>query len=108
MRKQGGGTIVNVSSKVTLMHLQGISAYAASKSALNMLTLTARKELEPEGITVCLVYPGLTATDFRKNALRANDYVRPPTGDGMQGDSAEKVAGKILEAVVTGAAEVIL
>jgi short-subunit dehydrogenase len=108
MRKQGGGMIINVSSKVTLMHLPGISAYAASKAALNMLTLTARKELEPEGITVCLVYPGLTATEFRKNALRSKSDFPPLATHSMQADSAEKVAEKILEAVATGAAEVIL
>jgi short-subunit dehydrogenase len=103
MRKQGGGMIINVSSKVTLTHLPGISAYAATKAALNMLTLTARKELEPEGITVCLVYPGLTATDFRKNALRSKSDFPPLATHTMQADSE-----KILEAVATGAAEVIL
>jgi NAD(P)-dependent dehydrogenase (short-subunit alcohol dehydrogenase family) len=108
MRKQGGGTIVNVSSKVTLTHIPNLSAYAATKAALNMLTLTARKELEPEGITVCLVYPGLTATDFRKNALRAEGMPMPMPAHNTQGDTAEKVAEKILEAVVTGAAEIIL
>jgi short-subunit dehydrogenase len=108
MRKQGGGMIINVSSKVTLTHIPNLAAYAATKAALNMLTLTARKELEPEGITVCLVYPGLTATDFRKNALRAEGLPLPVPSHNMQADSAEKVAEKILEAVATGAAEVIL
>jgi NAD(P)-dependent dehydrogenase (short-subunit alcohol dehydrogenase family) len=45
MRKQGGGTIVNISSEVARGTYPGLSAYSATKSALTMISLTARKEL---------------------------------------------------------------
>ena len=50
MRAQGGGLVINVSSMVSKMHIPGLSAYAATKVALNMLTDTARGELAEEGI----------------------------------------------------------
>ncbi len=68
MRHGGGGLILNISSTVTKMAIPGIGTYASTKSALNMLSATARGELAPENIRVITVYPGQTATDFGKNA----------------------------------------
>ena len=45
MRRQGGGTIVNISSGTTFMYAPGLSGYSATKRALNGLSLTARGEL---------------------------------------------------------------
>lgn len=58
MRKQGGGSIVNVSSNVSKMAISTIGAYAATKYALNGLTLTARGELADDGIIVTVMHPG--------------------------------------------------
>ena len=109
MRKQGAGTIVNISSYAARSVSPGSSAYAATKSALATISLTARKELEDHGITVSVVYPRWTATDFRKHVLQSKVSVTVPYPaiTGMP-DSPEKVASKILEIVETGAAEVAL
>src|SRR5919205_2013604 len=56
MRARGGGAIVNVSSGSSRMVLPGVGAYAATKAALNMLSLVAREELKPDGIIVSVVY----------------------------------------------------
>lgn len=98
MKRQGGGTIINVSSNVSKMSIPGIGAYAATKYALNGLMLTARNELASENIVVTLMHPGLTATNFGKHAMHSSDvtFNRPA---GMQGDTPQMVAEKILEAI---------
>ena len=105
MRRQGGGVIVNISSQLSRLHVPGLSAYAATKYMLNALTLTARDELAADNIRVCLVLPARTATRFQFNSLH-----RP--GDPRQvqpsGDPAELVAQRILEAIESEAAEVLV
>jgi short-subunit dehydrogenase len=101
MRQTGGGLIINVSSNVTKMHLPAISAYAATKAALNMISDTAREELASENIRITTMFPGRTATNFGKNSLATpntnHQGPRSPQG-GPEPDSAEAVAQKILEA----------
>jgi short-subunit dehydrogenase len=110
MRKQGGGAIVNISSGTTRAAFPNIAPYAATKMALNMITLVARKELAEDGIVVSLVYPGLTATDFRKNAAPVKVSPKQFTSSGQmpKADPPEKVALAILGIVQSGAAEVVL
>ena len=108
MQAQGGGVIINISSNVSKMAIPGIGAYASTKYALNGLSLTARNELAADNIRVVLFLPGMTATDFGKNALSENpgDGPRPTSDQSMpQPDSAEAVAQKILEAAITEPAE---
>ena len=108
MRTQGGGVIINVSSSVSKMAIPGIGAYASTKYALNGLSLTARNELATDNIRVVLFHPGQTATDFGKNALRAENLGnwRPGGNQPMpEPDSAEAVARTILEAALTEPAE---
>jgi NAD(P)-dependent dehydrogenase (short-subunit alcohol dehydrogenase family) len=52
MREQNYGRIINFSSVVTLLPTPGISAYAASKSALIGLTKSLAVENGAKGITV--------------------------------------------------------
>ena len=98
MKAQGGGMIINISSNVSKMAIPMLGAYAATKYALNGLTLTARNELAPDGIVVSLVHPGATATAFGQNAIRSSKAVfnRPA---GMEADPPEAVAEKIVEAI---------
>jgi len=104
MRKQGGGTIINISSNVSKNFFPGLAAYASTKYTLNCLTLTARTELEKDNIIVGVMHPGLTATNFGANGLRNENAPRFDTS-GMKADSPEEVAKKIVEALETGAAE---
>ena len=101
MRQNGGGLIINVSSSVTKMHLPTISAYAATKAALNMISDTAREELASENIRITTMFPSQTATNFGKNSLatsNTNHQGPRPSQGGQEPDSAESVAQKILEA----------
>jgi short-subunit dehydrogenase len=111
MRREGGGSIVNVSSGTTLFTPSGTGGYAATKAALNMLSAVARAELAVDGIVVSTVYPFITATDFHDN-LRAGRFADRPAGGtrrpGMEPQSAEYVAEKILELVESGDEEMVL
>jgi short-subunit dehydrogenase len=64
------GTIVNVSSSVTLMPLPLLAIYTASKAALNAFTECLALELASVGVTVKLVLPGRSPeTSFSRNAM---------------------------------------
>ncbi|MEV0718972.1 SDR family oxidoreductase [Asanoa sp. NPDC050611] len=64
-RMTDGGAIVNVSSAAaTLGSPHEYPHYAASKAALDALTLGLSKELGPEKIRVNTVQPGVIYTDF--------------------------------------------
>jgi NAD(P)-dependent dehydrogenase (short-subunit alcohol dehydrogenase family) len=101
MRQRGGGLIVNVSSGVSRLPqpIPGYGGYAASKYAMNALSEYARVELAPENIRVMTVYPGITATDFRKNALVSNEKWRLPVPAGITPSSPEYVAQRVLRAM---------
>jgi short-subunit dehydrogenase len=108
MRQGGGGLILNISSMVSKMHIPGLAAYAATKTALNMLSETARVELAAENIRVITVYPRLTATDFGKNSLgnrQVRQRQRAQTSGGQVPDSPELVAERILQAAQNEPAE---
>jgi len=69
MRERGAGTIVNVTSSVTLAPLPLLAIYTASKAAVNALGDSMAIELEPFGIRVRTVLPGRAPdTSFSTNA----------------------------------------
>lgn len=70
MRRQGGGTIVNISSGTALMLLPNNGGYSSLKQALAHISLTAREELKKDNIIVSVVYPYMTLTDFEKNTIK--------------------------------------
>ena len=107
MRKRCGGAIVNVSSGLALMYLPGMGAYASLKRALAHISLTAREELKDYHISVSVVYPYITLTDFEKNTIKTASVAEDAEEGGpYKPDSAEFVAGKILEAVEGGDPEI--
>ncbi|MEC9151954.1 MAG: SDR family oxidoreductase [Pseudomonadota bacterium] len=60
-----GGAIVNVSSGSAWLGQPGVGVlYAASKGAVNSLTIGLSQEVAGEGIRVNAVAPGLTVTDM--------------------------------------------
>jgi short-subunit dehydrogenase len=105
LRAASGGAIVNVSSATTLRVFAGLGGYSATKSALNMLSQVARVELESAGISVSLVYPSVTATEFHQR-LRAGGLVAG--GRTIPPDPPQLVARAISMAIVTGEAHVLV
>jgi 3-oxoacyl-[acyl-carrier protein] reductase len=66
MLPEGFGRIVNFSSVAVPLRLEGESAYAASKSAVETFTRILARELGPRGITVNAVGPAPTETDLTR------------------------------------------
>ncbi len=61
-RVRGGGAIINFSSSVVKIGLPSYTAYAATKGAVDAMTLILARELRGRDITVNAVAPGPTAT----------------------------------------------
>jgi 3-oxoacyl-[acyl-carrier protein] reductase len=61
MKKQGAGSVVNVSSIAGVMGVGSSVAYAASKGAMNTMTLSLARALAPE-IRVNAICPAFVAT----------------------------------------------
>ena len=62
MISQGGGTIVNVASRLGQMGIAETAAYSAAKAGLIGLTRSLAREFGPQGIRVNAVAPGMTVT----------------------------------------------
>jgi short-subunit dehydrogenase len=110
MRDQKEGTIVNISSGTALMYLPDMSPYSSIKSALASLSLTAREELKKDNITVSVVYPYMTLTEFEKNTIKDIEETQAEPeedrGELPPLDPPEHVARKILEGIENDEAEI--
>ena len=63
MAGQGGGRIVNISSRGAYRGEPTAPAYAASKAGLNAMSQSLAKALAPKGVYVYVVAPGWVATE---------------------------------------------
>jgi NAD(P)-dependent dehydrogenase (short-subunit alcohol dehydrogenase family) len=70
MRRQGGGSIVNVSSAQALRGFHGWAAYAAAKGGINALTRQTAVDLAPDRIRVNAVAPGTIMTPLNEKVFR--------------------------------------
>ena len=77
-----GGRIINISSTAARISYAETPLYAATKAALQSLTLSTAKRLGPRGITVNAVAPGATRTDL-------NPLARDP-------ESAKQIASETI------------
>jgi len=67
MRKQRSGTIVNITSIAGVVGIPGECIYSSSKFALEGLSESISYELQPYGIKVILIEPGVINTNFVPN-----------------------------------------
>lgn len=93
-----GGAIVNVSSAASRLGSPNeFIDYAASKGALDTLTIGLAKEVGNEGIRINGVRPGLIHTDIHDDSGNPNRIAHFIPGVPMQrGGTAEEVAQAIL------------
>ncbi len=73
----GGGIIVNVSSVNGHVPFPVISAYVATKFALEGLSESIAYELEPFGIKVILIEPGAIGSGFMKGSIMSKRALDP-------------------------------
>jgi NAD(P)-dependent dehydrogenase (short-subunit alcohol dehydrogenase family) len=93
-----GGAVVNISSRASEIGGAGEWVhYAASKGAVDTLTVGASRELAPRGIRVNAVNPGLIDTEIHAKAGMPDraERFRPMIPMGRSG-SAEEVADVVL------------
>ncbi len=67
MKRQGGGTIITISSGAAYNPLEGWSHYCASKAGALMMTRAAHKEVGDQGIRVLGLSPGTVATQMQRD-----------------------------------------
>lgn len=93
-----GGAIVNVSSRASALGGAGVWVhYAASKGAVDTLTIGAAIELAPRGIRVNAVNPGLIDTAIHAKAgLHDRMSTMAPTVPMGRAGTAEEVAKVVL------------
>jgi len=78
MKKSGGGMICGVSSVVGYRGVPRAAAYGASKAAITYFLESARFDLEPLGIKVCVISPGFVKTPLTdKNTFTMPFRVSP-------------------------------
>ena len=90
MRRQGSGSIVNVTSVHEHVPRRGLALYSAAKAALGMLTRSLAVELAPE-IRVNAVAPGAIATERNAEADNLSDEI-PLGRPGTPGEVAAVVS----------------
>ena len=84
MRRQKSGIIVNISSGAGRFGFPGSSAYISTKFAVEGLSESMSYELEPFGIKVVLVEPGVIRTNFVTVVAKKSQDPNSPYSQIMQ------------------------
>jgi len=83
MKRQGGGTIVNVGSRASLHGDANVAPYAVSKTAVMRLTESLAAEGKAQGVRVNCVLPGTMDTPGNRRAMPDADPGRWVALDAM-------------------------
>jgi NAD(P)-dependent dehydrogenase (short-subunit alcohol dehydrogenase family) len=114
LRRQGSGTIVQITSVGGLITAPGFGAYCAAKHALEALSESLAAEVSPFGIRVLIVEPGAFRTRLFGSAFRTMPAMEiyagtvgptrayAATSGGVQPGDPAKAARAIADAVDAG------
>lgn len=111
MRRQGGGTVVNISSIVSKFPQPLGGGYTATKFALQGASGAARAELKRDNIDVVVVCPGLTETEFSQNSRISVPGAGHRQGERhslTRGVDASRVGRRTVTAIKRGEREVYI
>jgi short-subunit dehydrogenase len=78
--KKSHGLVVAVSSLAGLIGVPERTTYCATKFAQTGFFESLRVELEPQGVDVCIVYPGVVSTEIRRNGWNAQGQTAGVSG----------------------------
>jgi 3-oxoacyl-[acyl-carrier protein] reductase len=81
MVRQGGGRIINVSSRGAFRGEPGMPAYGASKAGLNSMSQSLAQALGPQNVFVYVVAPGFVETE------RVADRIEGAAGEAIRSQS---------------------
>ena len=107
LKQQRSGAFINISSMAGFISVPYMSAYGATKHALNCIGRAARLELAPYGVQVNTVCPGFVATDFGRNCVRGSDSRRFNAGH-IRGITPERTAEAVWRAWRQNRREVVV
>src|SRR4029077_5266190 len=95
MRRQRSGHIINISSLAGVVGFKHCAAYAASKFAVEGLSLSVASEVEKFGIKITLVEPGFFRTDLLdgRNVRWAEAPIKDYAAEGKAEDMWSPYAG---------------
>lgn len=68
MKNNGGGSIINISSEAAKFGGTKLAHYAASKAAINTLTIALAREVAADNIRVNTVSPGVINTELHQHS----------------------------------------
>ncbi len=98
--KASKGLVVAVASLAGLVGVPGRTTYCATKFAQTGFFEALRVELQPEGVDVTIVYPGVVATEIRRNGWNAKGETAGSSGlSETHAMSVEECAGLIVSAM---------
>jgi NAD(P)-dependent dehydrogenase (short-subunit alcohol dehydrogenase family) len=97
MRKQRGGTIVNISSMGGRIGFPFYPAYHGTKFALEGISESMRFETEPFGIKVILVEPATIRTNIIRNAKVGQKSTEPSSPYASMTQTLQKAWGHIFD-----------
>ena len=91
MIRQGGGKVINITSRGAFRGEPDAPAYGASKAGMNAMSQSLAKALAPHNIMVYAIAPGWVATDMAAPYLEGTegDAVRNQSPLGRVGDPEE-------------------
>jgi 3alpha(or 20beta)-hydroxysteroid dehydrogenase len=91
MRRNGRGSIINISSTAGLKGMAGLGAYSASKWGVRGLTKTAALDLARDRIRVNSVHPGIIRTSMADGVSPERVSAQPIDRWGQPDDVAQMV-----------------
>lgn len=107
--KKSRGLIVGVSSLAGLVGVPERTTYCATKFAQTGFFDALRVELEPDGVDVCLVHPGVVLTNIRVNGWDAKGGKLGSSGLDEKGAmTVEECARLIVSAMAARKREVVM
>jgi 3-oxoacyl-[acyl-carrier protein] reductase len=102
MLARGGGRIVNVASGAAYLPGSSSTAYSASKAAVHRFSETLARQLEPHGIPVFSISPGLVRTrmteSFGDDAPWTPPELAPRLVRALGSGRLDRLAGRYLHA----------
>lgn len=101
MKRRAAGQIINIGSMTALIPLPHLTCYVASKAGLKAFSDSLRREIDGTGISITHITPRAVDTDANKGLKKTLNQ-----RTGVNHDSAEYVAKRILHAIVKQEKEV--
>jgi len=102
MLARGHGGILNVSSIAGLQPMPGVATYAATKAYLSSFSHALHEEVRRQGVSVTVLLPGFTRTEFHEVAGMSRSIVPGPAW--MKPDTVARAG---LRAVARGRAQCV-